>query len=196
VTGKIRAVRYAREHRVPFLGICLGMQCAVIEVARDICGLGQANSTEFVPDTPDPVIDLVTDWVDPRSGEVQHRTADSDKGGTMRLGSYRCALVEGSLAAMAYGTLLVHERHRHRYELNNRYREQLQAAGLRFTGLYQGDGLELVEIVELPDHPWFVATQFHPEFTSRPRKPHPLFRDFVAAALAYHRAPQEAELLA
>ncbi|HEX9591993.1 MAG TPA: CTP synthase [bacterium] len=196
VNGKIRAVRYAREHRVPFLGICLGMQCAVIEIARDVCGLAAANSTEFAPDTPDPVIDLVTDWVDPRTGEAQHRTAESNKGGTMRLGSYRCNLVEGSLAAMAYDTLVVHERHRHRYELNNRYREQLERAGLRFTGLYQGDGLELVEIVELPDHPWFVATQFHPEFTSRPRKPHPLFRDFVAAALAYHRAPQEVELLA
>jgi len=196
VDGKIRAVRYAREHRVPFLGICLGMQCAVIETARHICGLGQANSTEFVPEAADPVIDLVTDWVDPRSGKAQHRTKDSDKGGTMRLGAYECHLVEGSLAAMAYGTLVVHERHRHRYELNNRYREQLQQAGLRFTGLYQGEGIELVEIVELPDHPWFLATQFHPEFTSRPRKPHPLFRDFIAAALAHQRKPAEAELLA
>jgi len=196
VEGKIEAVRYAREHGVPFLGICLGMQCAVIEFARHCCGLSGAHSTEFVADPPHPVIHLVTDWTDPRTGEHQHRTEKSEKGGTMRLGSYPCRLTEGSLAALAYGAVAVNERHRHRYEFNNAYRERLEAAGMRFTGHFAarddaGNEMELMEIVELPDHPWFLATQFHPEFTSRPRNPHPLFRDFVAAALAHqHRAAE------
>ncbi|RMF86248.1 MAG: CTP synthase, partial [Nitrospirae bacterium] len=167
VEGKIEAVRYAREHQVPFLGICLGMQCAVIEFARHVCGLEGAHSTEFDPDTPHPVINLVTDWIDPRTGEHQHRDETSRKGGTMRLGAYPCRLAEGSLAALAYGAEVVEERHRHRYEVNDAYRARLEAAGMRCTGLYQDEaGMELVEIVELPDHPWFLATQFHPEFTS------------------------------
>ncbi len=192
VEGKIEAVRYAREHGVPYLGICLGMQCAVIEFARHCCDLDGAHSTEFIADPPHPVINLVTDWIDPRTGEHQHRTEESGKGGTMRLGAYTCLLTEGSLAALAYGAPQVDERHRHRYEFNNAYRERLEAAGMRFTGRYEGEEMELMEIAELPDHPWFVATQFHPEFTSRPRNPHPLFRDFVAATLAHQHRTAEA----
>jgi len=192
VEGKIEAVRYARERGVPYLGICLGMQCAVIEFARHCCGLDGAHSTEFIAEPPHPVINLVTDWIDPRTGEHQHRTEESEKGGTMRLGAYTCLLTEGSLAALAYDAPQVDERHRHRYEFNNAYRERLEAAGMRFTGRYEGDDMELMEIAELPDHPWFVATQFHPEFTSRPRNPHPLFRDFVAAALAHQHRTAEA----
>ena len=169
VEGKISAIRYAREHKVPFLGICLGMQMAVVEFARDVAGLAGAHSSELDPRTAYPVIDLMPDQVDV-----------TDKGGTMRLGSWPCELVEGSRAAAAYGRQHIDERHRHRYEFNNDYREKLTAAGLSLAGL-SPDG-RLVEIVELPGHPWFVGVQFHPELKSRPNKAHPLFREFIAAA--------------
>ncbi|HHV72355.1 MAG TPA: CTP synthase [Clostridia bacterium] len=172
VEGKIAALRYARENKIPLLGICLGLQCAVIEFARNVCGLEGAHSTEFWPDTPHPVIDLL-----PEQKEVK------DLGGTMRLGRYLCHLVPGTKAALAYGQETVWERHRHRYEVNNKYREQLVQAGLKISGVY-GEK-DLVEIVELEDHPWYVATQFHPEFKSRPNRPHPLFREFIAASLKY-----------
>jgi CTP synthase len=171
IEGKISAVRFARENRIPFLGICLGMQCAVIEFARHVCGLADANSTEFNPDTPAPVIDLM---------EEQKKV--HDMGGTMRLGSYSCRLTPESFSAQAYGAAEIKERHRHRYEFNNCFREQLAAAGLRISGTTLND--LLVEIVEIADHPWFVACQFHPEFKSRPLAAHPLFRDFIAAAAA------------
>jgi CTP synthase len=170
IEGKIDTIRFAREHDIPFLGLCLGMQCAVIEFARDVAGLKEANSSEFDPKTPHPVIDLMAD-----------QRSVSEKGGTMRLGSYLCRIAEGSLAHKAYGIAEVRERHRHRYEFNNAYREQLTNQGLVLSGL-SPDG-RLVEIVELRDHPWFVATQFHPEFTSRPHHPHPLFSGLVGAAL-------------
>ncbi len=170
IEGKIAAVQYAREHKLPFLGICLGMQCAVIEFARHVCGLPEANSREFAGRTPDPVISLMA-----------NQEQVEDKGGTMRLGAYPCRLLAQSRAAAAYGALEVRERHRHRYEFNNQYREAMSRHGLRFSGL-SPDG-ELVEIVELPEHPWFVACQFHPEFKSGPLRPHPLFRDFVGAAI-------------
>jgi CTP synthase len=170
IEGKIETIRFAREHNIPFLGLCLGMQCAVIECARNVAGLKDANSSEFDPKTPHPVIDLMAD-----------QRAVSEKGGTMRLGSYTCRITEGSLAHKAYGVAEVRERHRHRYEFNNAYRDALTRQGLVLSGL-SPDG-RLVEIVELRDHPWFVATQFHPEFTSRPHHPHPLFSGFVGAAL-------------
>ncbi len=174
IEGKLRAVTYARENKIPFFGICLGLQCAVIEFARNVLGLKGANSTEFDPDTPHPVIDLM---------ESQRRV--EAKGGTMRLGTYPCRLRPGSLAHAAYGQDLVAERHRHRFEVNNRYRVALEEGGLRPTGIWE-DG-DLVEIMELRGHPWFVGTQFHPEFRSRPNRPHPLFRDFVQAALMARR---------
>ena len=170
IEGKILAARYARQNQVPYLGLCLGLQVMVIDMARDVCGKGEANSSEFCPTTPDPVVDLMLE---------QRQIAD--KGGTMRLGSYPCALVPGTHARKAYGVDLVHERHRHRYEINNEYRQVLQEAGMVWSGL-SPDGL-LVEIGELRDHPWMVGSQFHPEFKSRPNTPHPLFRDFVSAAL-------------
>jgi len=169
VEGKISAVRYAREHRVPFLGICLGMQMAVVEFARHCAGLAGAHSSELDSAAAHPVIALLPDQV-----------GVTDKGGTMRLGSYPCEIAEGSLAAKAYGASHIDERHRHRYEFNNAYRQALETAGLRLTGL-SPDG-RLVEIVELPGHPWFVGVQFHPELKSRPNRAHPLFREFVAAA--------------
>jgi CTP synthase len=172
VEGKVEAIRFARERRVPYLGICLGLQTAVIEIARNLAGLEGANSSEFEADTPYPVIDLLPD---------QRRVAD--KGGTMRLGLDPCRLLKGSRAERAYGDGLVFERHRHRYEVNNRFRRRLEDAGLVFSGT-SPDG-RLVEMIELPDHPWFVAGQFHPEFRSRPTRPHPLFREFVGAATAF-----------
>jgi CTP synthase len=178
VDGKVEAVRYAREKNIPFLGICLGLQCAIIEAARDICGLEKANSSEFDPATPDPVIDLL-----PGQRDVD------DMGGTMRLGLYPCKLQEGTLAQRCYEEEVIYERHRHRYEVNNHYRTALQEAGMVFSGL-SPDG-RLVEIVERDDHPWFLAVQFHPEFKSRPNRPHPLFRDFVGAAL--HRRMSQGE---
>jgi CTP synthase len=171
IEGKVLAAHYAREHRVPYLGLCLGLQCAVIEFARDVMATGDANSTEFDMFTSNPVIDFMPD-----QREME------DKGGTMRLGIYPARLAEGSRARAAYGQEVVYERHRHRFEVNNRYRETLEAAGMLLSG--QSPDGRLVEIVELKDHPWFVASQFHPEFKSRPERPHPLFAGFVAAAIA------------
>jgi len=168
VEGKINAIKFVRENRIPFLGLCLGMQCAVIEFARNVCGLKGANSTEFDPETSFPVIDL-----------MRSQKAIRKKGGTMRLGAYPCKISPGTKAGEAYGRDLVWERHRHRYELNNDYLEILEKNGLRVTGTYPKQGL--VEIIEIPDHPWFVGTQFHPEFTSRPGKPNPLFNFFIKA---------------
>ena len=180
VEGKLMAVRYARENKVPYLGICLGMQSVVIEFAPNVLGLKNANSTEFAKHTPDPVIGLITEWVD-NSGRREQRDETSDLGGTMRLGGQESRLVAGSKTRDIYGKDVIVERHRHRYEVNNNYVDQLQKAGLRIGGWSADD--TLVEAVELPDHPWFVACQFHPEFTSTPRDGHPLFTSFVRAAL-------------
>jgi CTP synthase len=185
VEGKIRTVRYARENKIPYLGICLGMQVAVIEYARDVVGLAGAHSTEFNPTTPHPVIALITEWTD-ASGHVEKRSAESDLGGSMRLGGQQCRLAEGSRVRGLYGNEVITERHRHRYEFNNGYREALSKAGLHFAGLSM-DG-SLVEVIELKDHPWFIACQFHPEFTSTPRDGHPLFAGFVSAARKQHEA--------
>ena len=170
IEGKIAAAGFAREQEVPFLGLCLGLHCAVIEFARDVCGLAGANSSEFEPHSPHPVIDLMDEQRDV-----------VDKGGTMRLGTYPAKLLPGSVVHAAYGEALVYERHRHRYELNNRYRAKLEEAGMVCSGLSPDD--RLVEFIELPDHPFFVGTQAHPEFKSRPDRPHPLFAAFVRAAL-------------
>ena len=180
IKGKLRAIQFAREKKVPFFGICLGMQCAVIEIARHCAGLKGADSTEFNPQTPHPVIYLLEKWMD-RDKTVQKRNQDTPKGGTMRLGAYPCRLEEESLAFDAYGKRLIYERHRHRYEFNNRYLKGLSQAGLFFSGTSPDQ--ELVEIVELKDHPWFLGCQFHPEFKSKPMAPHPLFREFIRAAL-------------
>ena len=180
VEGKLMAVRYARENKVPYLGICLGMQSVVIEFARNVLGLKGANSTEFDPNSPHPVIGLITEWIT-SDGEVEKRDESSDLGGTMRLGAQECRLVAGSNARQVYGADVIVERHRHRYEVNNNYVDQLQKAGLKIGGWSADD--TLVEMVEIPDHPWFVACQFHPEFTSTPRDGHPLFTSFVKAAL-------------
>ena len=177
IEGKIEAVRFARENGIPYLGICLGMQVAVIEAARNLAGLDGAMSTEFDPNTPHPVVGLITEWQD-ASGGVEERDEESELGGTMRLGAQEITLVDGSLVATTYGATTIEERHRHRYEVNNNYRAQLEKAGLRFSGLSVDD---LVEMVEIPDHPWFVASQFHPEFTSNPRDGHPLFSSFIMA---------------
>ncbi|MDB5867360.1 MAG: pyrG [Betaproteobacteria bacterium] len=179
VEGKILAIRYARENRVPYLGICLGMQLAVIEHARHI-GLDGAHSTEFDSETPHPVIALITEWQD-RDGRVERRDLQSELGGTMRLGGQECQLEEGSLAKSIYGSERIVERHRHRYEVNNHYLPRLRDAGLRVSGVSVKGSL--CEMIELPDHPWFVGCQFHPEFTSTPRAGHPLFKAFVQAAL-------------
>jgi CTP synthase len=193
VEGKIQAVKYAREHRVPYFGICLGMQVALIEYARHEAGILEANSTEFDPGCKAPVVAMITEWKD-QSGKIESRTADSDLGGTMRLGAQVCRLIPGSLARTLYGQDEVLERHRHRYEVNNAYLPQLEAAGLKVSGR-SVDG-ELVEMVELPSsvHPWFVACQFHPEFTSRPREGHPVFIGFVGAALAHRHHRKTATL--
>jgi len=181
VEGKISAVRYAREQRIPFLGICLGMHLALVEIARHVCGLERANSTEMNPGTPHPVVALITEWMNV-DGTTQERSAESDLGGTMRLGAQPCHLEEGSRVRTIYGTDVVLERHRHRYEINNNYLEQLRAAGVRVSG-WSADH-SLVEMIELQDHPWFIACQFHPEFTSRPRRGHPLFTSYIEAAIA------------
>ncbi|MEZ5444288.1 MAG: CTP synthase [Gammaproteobacteria bacterium] len=185
IEGKIEAVRYARERGIPYLGICLGMQLAVIEFARNVAGLAGAHSTEFNPDTAHPVIALITEWKS-ADGSVQVRSERSDLGGTMRLGAQECRLLAGSLARSVYGKDSIFERHRHRYEFNNRYSDVLEKAGLRFSGR-SVDGL-LVEMIEIPAHPWFIGCQFHPEFTSTPRDGHPLFASFVRAANAYRTA--------
>ena len=183
IEGKIRAVRFARESGIPYLGICLGMQVAVIEYARNVAGLAGAQSTEFDRGTPHPVIALITEW-QTVSGAIEERDEDSDLGGTMRLGAQLVTLENGSLAASVYGTTEIRERHRHRYEVNNNYRKRLEEAGMRFSGRSVDD---LVEMIELPRHPWFIASQFHPEFTSNPRDGHPLFTGFISAALMHKR---------
>ncbi len=182
--GKIFAVKTARENNIPYLGICLGMQIAVIEYARNVCALKDANSTEFNPDTNHPVVGLIEEWVD-QHGNREQRSEYSDLGGTMRLGAQVCHLVAGSMAHKIYGSNRIEERHRHRYEVNNNFLPQLKEAGLVIGGLSYDK--TLVETIELPDHPWFFASQFHPEFTSTPRDGHPLFQGFVAAASAYQR---------
>ncbi|HML52973.1 MAG TPA: CTP synthase [Solidesulfovibrio magneticus] len=180
VEGKIASIEYARTKKIPFFGICLGMQCAVIEYARNVLGLDGANSEEFDLTTAHPVIYLMREWYDFRTQTIEHRDPTSDKGGTMRLGAYPCVVAPGTKAAAAYGASEISERHRHRYEFNKAYAGNFEEAGLVLSGL-SPDG-ELVEMVELPDHPWFLGCQFHPEFKSSPMRPHPLFREFVAAA--------------
>ena len=169
IEGKIKAIQYAREHKIPFFGICLGMQCAVIEFARHVCGMADANSSEFNPNSTHPVIDLMPEQIDVE-----------DLGGTMRLGLYPCKVYPDTLTSKAYNAELIYERHRHRYEVNNDYRATLTDHGMKLCGT-SPDG-RIVEMIELPDHPWFIATQAHPELKSRPNRPHPLFRGFVEAA--------------
>ena len=182
VEGKIEAVRYARENGVPYLGICLGMQVAVIEFARNIAGMTDAHSSEFSKTTTHPVIALITEW-QTADGRKERRDENTDLGGSMRLGGQECKLLEGSLARSIYNAPVIRERHRHRYEFNNTYREQLEKSGLRISGISIDE--QLVEVVGVPDHPWFIACQFHPEFTSTPRRGHPLFTGFITAALAH-----------
>ncbi len=183
--GKIHAVKTARENNIPYLGICLGMQIAVIEYARNVCGMSGANSTEFDTATDYPVVGLITEWID-EQGNKEQRTEESDLGGTMRLGSQVCHLIPGSKASQIYGAEQIEERHRHRFEVNNNFLPKLKEAGLVIGGLSADK--TLVETVELPEHPWFFASQFHPEFTSTPRDGHPLFQGFVAAATAFNKA--------
>ncbi|MDA8161956.1 MAG: CTP synthase [Desulfobacteraceae bacterium] len=188
IAGKLEAITYARENKIPFLGICLGMQLAVIEFARNVAGLHMADSTEFAPSTPDPVIYLMRQWYDYQTGRVEKRDEGSDLGGTMRLGAYPCKFIASTKASAAYNNAAeVFERHRHRYEFNNEYKERMEKAGMLFSGL--SPNKELVEIAELPDHPWFLGCQFHPEFKSRPLDPHPLFVAFIQAALAKRLGP-------
>jgi CTP synthase len=187
VEGKIAAIRYAREHRIPYLGICLGMQLAVIEYARHAANLPDANSTEFDPSTPHPVVALITEWQN-RDGTVEKRDASSDLGGTMRLGSQPCDVVPGSLANRIYDSTRVSERHRHRYEVNNHYLPRIEAAGLSVGAWTKSETAgDLCEMIELPRHPWFFGCQFHPEFTSNPRRGHPLFVSFVRAAVEHRK---------
>ncbi|MFQ3345660.1 MAG: CTP synthase [Porticoccaceae bacterium] len=184
IEGKIHAVKIAREKNIPYLGICLGMQVAVIEYARNVCGLDGANSTEFDPDTKYPVVGLIEEWVDEK-GNREQRNEDSDLGGTMRLGAQVCHLLPGSNALSMYGSEQIKERHRHRFEVNNNYLPQMKEAGLVVGGL--SFDKTLVETIELPEHRWFFASQFHPEFTSTPRDGHPLFKNFVSAAIAFQQ---------
>ncbi|HCC68433.1 MAG TPA: CTP synthase, partial [Nitrospiraceae bacterium] len=180
IKGKIEAIRFAREKLIPFFGICLGMQCAVIEFARNVCNLKNANSTEFDARTPYPVIYLMEEWYDFRTKTIQKRDITSERGGTMRLGAYPCVLSEDSFAYEAYGVEEISERHRHRYEFNNAFKEIFVRKGLRISGLSPDS--QLAEIVEIKGHPWFLGCQFHPEFKSRPLEPHPLFKAFIGAA--------------
>jgi CTP synthase len=190
VEGKIAAIRYARENGIPYLGICLGMQLAVIEFARHKAGLDGANSTEFDPATPHPVVALITEWQN-RDGTIEKRTHSSDLGGTMRLGAQPCEVVPGSLAHRIYGSTTVSERHRHRYEVNNHYLPRIEAAGLTVGARARSENAgDLCEMIELPAHPWFFGCQFHPEFTSNPRRGHPLFVGFVRAALQQRQRAQ------
>ncbi|HDZ3230646.1 TPA: CTP synthase [Vibrio cholerae] len=184
IEGKIRAAQYARENKIPYLGICLGMQVALIEYARNVAGMEGAHSTEFNKNTKYPVVGLITEWVD-GEGNVEERSEKSDLGGTMRLGSQLCHLEKGTKAYELYGSATIHERHRHRYEVNNLLRPQIEKAGLKVSGLSADK--KLVEVIENPAHPWFVAAQFHPEFTSTPRDGHPLFAGFVKAAGQFQR---------
>ncbi len=188
VEGKISAIQYARENNVPYMGICLGMQLAVIEYARHCAGIAKANSTEFDPNTPDPVIGLITEWMT-EEGELEKRNQESDMGGTMRLGGQKCHLTKGSLAYQTYGAEEIIERHRHRYEFNNHYREVLTKNGLVLSGVSHDK--TLVEMIELPNHPWFMGCQSHPEFTSHPRAGHPFFTGFIRAALQYRSDSKE-----
>ena len=190
VEGKIMTVQYARENKVPYLGICLGLQVAVIEYARNVAGLKDAHSTEFAPSCENPVIALISEWTTSQ-GKTEFRDEDSDLGGTMRLGAQTCVLEEGSTTHDCYGAAEIRERHRHRYEFNNDYLETLSQAGLRLSGKSE-DGM-LVEVVEVPDHPWFVGCQFHPEFTSTPRDGHPLFTGFIRAAIAQNALSSKVE---
>ena len=181
IEGKIKVIQHSRENNIPFLGICLGMQLAVIEFARHVCKLKGAHSTEFAPDTPYPVIFLLKEWIDDKAQTIQKRDEAANKGGTMRLGAYPCKLEKKTKAYDAYKKLEISERHRHRYEFNNQFRETLTTAGLLVSGTFPRG--ELVEIVEIASHPWFLACQFHPEFKSRPLSPHPLFKNFIKATL-------------
>ena len=190
IEGKIEAVKNARENNIPYLGICLGMQIAVIEYARNVCGLEGANSTEFDGETAHPVVGLIEEWTD-QTGHIEQRDANSDMGGTMRLGAQVCHLIKGSEAREIYGQDQIKERHRHRYEVNNNYLAQLKGDGLVIGGL--SSDKTLVETIELPEHPWFFASQFHPEFTSTPRDGHPLFEQFIDAATAYQKRNKEME---
>ncbi len=189
IEGKILAVQYAREHKIPYLGICLGMQVSVIEFARHVAGLGNAHSTEFDPQTEHPVIALIYEWIN-EDGTREQRSRDSDLGGTMRLGEQTCLLTPGTHTRAAYGEDKIVERHRHRFEFNNRYRSELEQRGLIVAGVSNDD---LVEVVELADHPWFVGCQFHPEFTSSPRDGHPLFSGYIRAARDYHESNTSGE---
>ncbi len=188
--GKIKAVQYARENKIPYLGICLGMQVAAIEFARNVVGIKDASSTEFVAQCPEPVIGLITEWQE-RDGKVEQRDSGTDLGGTMRLGGQQCYLTKGTIAHSLYGEDVIVERHRHRYEFNNRYRDKLVANGLIVSG-ESGDEEPLVEIIELGDHPWFVGCQYHPEYRSTPRDGHPLFVGFIDAAIAFADAAMDA----
>jgi len=185
VEGKIKAINFARKNNLPFFGICLGMQLAVVEYARNVLDLSKANSTEFDEETPDNVIYLIKEWFDYRTNQIQVRDEASDLGGTLRLGAYPCILKENTKAFEAYGTSEISERHRHRYEFNNDYRKPLEDKGLVIAGTSPDNNL--VEMVELADHPWFLGCQFHPEFKSKPMKPHPLFKAFVKAALTHKK---------
>ncbi|MDH5256837.1 MAG: CTP synthase [Gammaproteobacteria bacterium] len=189
VEGKIKTIQYARENKIPYLGICLGMQMAVVEFARNVAKLEGAHSTEFDQDSPNPVIGLIKEWVS-NQGSIERRSEASDLGGSMRLGAQKCRLETDSLMFKLYKEEVIEERHRHRYEFNNQYRESLQAAGLKLSGLSVDE--KLVEVVEIPDHPWFVACQFHPEFTSTPRDGHPLFTGFVKAAMSQKTGSKKA----
>jgi CTP synthase len=186
IEGKIRSANHARINKIPYFGICLGMQIAVVEFARNVAGLKEANSSEFNEFTPDAVIYLMLEWHDERSGTVQRRDESSDKGATMRLGAYPCHLTKDTLAYRAYGVGKISERHRHRYEFNNDYKGLLVEKGLVVSG--SSPTGDLVEIIEIKDHPWFLGCQFHPEFKSRPMAVHPLFKDFIRAALGYSKA--------
>lgn len=193
VEGKIASICHARENGIPFFGICLGMQCAVIEFARNVAGLNTANSEEFNPSGTENVIYLMKEWYDYRSQKTEKRNEESGKGGTMRLGAYPCELLPDTFAMNAYGKKNISERHRHRYEFNNEFKKALSEKGLIFSGL--SPNKELVEIIEIKDHPWFVGCQFHPEFKSRPMNPHPLFRDFIHAAKKYSQINNQQDLL-
>ncbi|MFT5653929.1 MAG: CTP synthase, partial [Psychromonas sp.] len=184
IEGKILAAQYARENKMPYLGICLGMQVAIIEFARNVAGLKNAHSTEFETTCEQPVVGLITEWLD-KNGEVEQRTENSDLGGTMRVGAQLCHLKKGSKVFDMYGTKEIFERHRHRYEVNNNLLPILEKAGLVVTGL--SEDKKLVEIIEIPNHPWFVASQFHPEFTSTPRDGHPLFKGFIKSAIDHQQ---------
>lgn len=181
IEGKIQAIRFARENNIPFFGICLGMQLAVVEYARSVCGLREAHSAEFRPDTPDPIIYLLKEWLDFKNNSLQRRSEQSDLGGTMRLGAYPCKVHHNTRTFAAYQQELIHERHRHRYEFNVKYSDIVTCKGLTIGGISPDE--KLVEVVEIASHPWFLGCQFHPEFKSRPMDPHPLFRDFIKASL-------------